>query len=75
MKKHSQCSLVVVAIKKNENTIVVDYNDNGIGMKNDEFILKNGLQNVENRIDAIKGTINFDASSGKGFKVTFSFPV
>lgn len=75
MKKHSQCTLVVVTIKKNENTIVVDYTDNGIGINNEELILKNGLQNVENRIEAIKGTINFDASSGKGFKVTFSFPV
>ena len=74
MKKHSQCSLVVVTIKKNENKIVVDYSDNGIGINKEELILKNGLQNVENRIKAIKGTINIDATSGKGFKVNFSFP-
>ena len=74
MKKHSQCSLVVVTIKKNENKIVVDYSDNGIGINKEQLILKNGLQNVENRIKAIKGTINIDATSGKGFKVNFSFP-
>lgn len=75
MKKHSQCSLVVITIKKTGNEIVVDYSDNGIGMHENAPTLKNGLRNVENRIEAIKGTINFDATSGKGFKVNFSFPV
>ena len=75
MRKHSHCSLVVVTIKKIENKIIVDYSDNGIGITQEALILKNGLQNVENRIEAIKGTINFDATSGKGFKVSFSFPV
>ncbi|WP_309640743.1 ATP-binding protein [Flavobacterium sp.] len=75
MKKHSQCSLVVITIQKMGNKIVVDYSDNGIGISENKLNLKNGLQNVENRIEAIKGTISFDATSGKGFKVNFSFPV
>jgi signal transduction histidine kinase len=29
--------------------------------------IKNGLQNVENRIHAIKGTVTFDTKSDKGF--------
>jgi signal transduction histidine kinase len=35
---------------------------------------RNGLQNVENRILAIKGTITFDTKSGKGFKSSILFP-
>ncbi len=65
----------LVTSKKNENKIVVDYKDNGIGINKEALILKNVLQNEENRNEAIKGTINFDATSGKGFKVNFSFPV
>lgn len=75
MKKHSQCSLVVLTFKKNENKLQIDYTDNGVGATDDKLKLKNGLQNVENRILAIKGTTTFDVKSQKGFKVTFIFPI
>jgi len=75
MKKHSQSSLVAISFKKTNNNIHIDYSDNGTGIASNNIILKNGLQNVENRIDSIKGTINFDSTSGKGFKVSISVPV
>jgi signal transduction histidine kinase len=75
MKKHSQCSLVVLTFKKNENKLQIDYSDNGIGATIEELNLKNGLRNVENRIQAIKGTITFDSKSDKGFKVYITFPI
>ncbi|MES2545634.1 MAG: tetratricopeptide repeat protein [Bacteroidota bacterium] len=75
MKKHSQCSLVVITFKKIDKKIQIEYSDNGIGTTLDKINLKNGLQNVENRIDAIKGTITFDNTTNKGFKVSFSFPI
>ncbi len=34
---------------------------------NHNFILKNGLQNVESRIKTINGTITFDKNSDNGF--------
>ena len=68
MKKHSQCSLVVLTFKKNEKKLHIDYSDNGIGATFDEKKSKNGLLNVENRIQAIKGTLTFDTKSNKGFK-------
>jgi len=75
MKKHSQCSLVVIAFKKTDKKIQIDYSDNGVGVPLDKINPKNGLQNVENRIDAINGTITFDNTTNKGFKVSFSFPI
>jgi signal transduction histidine kinase len=75
MKKHSKCSLVVLNFKKNEKKLQVDYSDNGLGADFDKINLKNGLQNVENRILSIKGTITFDIKSEKGFKVSFIFPI
>ena len=75
MKKHSQCSLVAITFKKNENKLQIDYSDNGVGATYDELNSRNGLQNVENRVLAIKGTITFDTESNKGFKVNFIFPI
>ncbi len=75
MKKHSKCSLVVITFKKNDAKLQIDYSDNGIGAAFEKINLKNGLQNVENRILAIKGTITFDTKSNKGFKTSFLFPI
>jgi signal transduction histidine kinase len=75
MKKHSKSSLVVISFKISEKTIFLDYTDNGVGATFDKIKIKNGLQNVENRILAIKGTVTFDTKSDKGFKVNISFPI
>ena len=74
MKKHSQCSIVVISFQKIEGKIQINYSDNGIGISN-QIVLKNGLQNVENRLATINGTLNFDTTSGKGFKASFGFPL
>jgi signal transduction histidine kinase len=71
MKKYSQCSLVVLTFKKNGNLLQINYTDNGVGATLEQLHSKNGLQNVKNRIQAIKGTIIFDDKSDKGFKVHF----
>lgn len=73
MKKHSQASLVVVKFESNGKTVFIDYTDNGKGCEKDK-IIKNGLQNMENRILAIKGTITFDSEPDKGFKVKITLP-
>jgi tetratricopeptide (TPR) repeat protein len=75
MKKHSLCSLVVISFKKNEGKLQIDYSDNGVGATFEKLTSKNGLQNVENRIQSIKGTISFDTKSNKGFKVSFMFTI
>jgi signal transduction histidine kinase len=75
MKKHSKCSLVVLTFKKTGNKLVIDYTDNGVGATLKQLNSKNGLQNVENRIQAIKGTITFETKSSKGFKVQFIIPI
>ncbi|MTH17359.1 tetratricopeptide repeat-containing sensor histidine kinase [Flavobacterium sp. LC2016-01] len=75
MKKHSQASLASTTFKINEKNLIVTYADNGTGTKNNNFILKNGLQNVESRIKTINGTITFDKNSDNGFKLSFTFPI
>lgn len=73
MKKHSQASIVVIEFLNNNKTISINYYDNGIGVNLHSFS-KKGLQNAENRIVAVSGTINFDLQIDKGFKVNIQLP-
>lgn len=73
MKKHSNASLVVISCSKKNNFYEVIYKDNGIGFKDKNIILKNGLKNMEIRIKSIKGTIKFDKNLENGFKATIHF--
>tara|TARA_R100001369_G_scaffold24665_3_gene45292 strand:- start:986 stop:2611 length:1626 start_codon:yes stop_codon:yes gene_type:complete len=65
MKKHSQATLVVILFKKENKNIQINYSDNGIGS---ELKKHTGLQNTENRILSINGTITFETHPNKGFK-------
>lgn len=73
MKKHSKASLVLIKFENDHKSIVIHYTDNGVGCEKTEMT-KNGLQNMESRIQAVKGTIYFDTEPDKGFKVKISMP-
>ncbi|WP_133607404.1 tetratricopeptide repeat-containing sensor histidine kinase [Flavobacterium cheniae] len=73
MKKHSNCSLVMIGFKETNSALEINYSDNGKGTDN-QLQIKNGLQNVENRIFSINGNITFDTEPNKGFKVKITIP-
>lgn len=73
MKKHSKANLVVIKFDSDEKSILINYTDNGVGCEKTE-IAKNGLANMESRIEAVKGTIDFDTEPHKGFKAKISMP-
>ncbi len=73
MKKYSQANFVVIGFDMQKNVIQIDYKDNGIGIS-EKLVLKNGLQNAENRIQAIKGTLTFETETRKGFRAKIIFP-
>jgi len=73
MKKHSQALLVVIKFEISLKKIFIDYTDNGKGCDKNK-IIKNGLQNMENRILSTKGTITFETEPDKGFKVKITMP-
>jgi signal transduction histidine kinase len=73
MKKHSEAPVVVLKFESSANTVVINYTDNGKGCEKNQ-IIKNGWQNMENRILSIKGTITFDSEPEKGFKVKITLP-
>lgn len=74
MKKHSQASRVVLKFERINQSVKIQYTDNGIGVPG-EMIYKNGLTNTGIRIAEINGAIIFDNKSEKGLKITISFPV
>lgn len=75
MKKHSQASVVMIRFENKDKQGYIYYSDNGVGMGEEKIIFKNGLQNVENRIKTINGTITFDSKIGRGLKVVLTFPL
>jgi signal transduction histidine kinase len=73
MKKYSQASFVVIGFDMEQNSLKIDYSDNGVGFS-EKLILKNGLQNAENRIQTINGILTFDSQTNKGFKAKILVP-
>lgn len=75
MKKHSDASLVAITFTEKDDYITINYADNGKGIDSSKMVLKNGLHNIENRIQAFKGEIDIYSDIGKGFKMQIKFPV
>jgi signal transduction histidine kinase len=69
MRKHSKATVAVISFSESGKKISVEYKDNGVG---GSLQKNNGLQNAENRILAIKGSITFETAPQKGFKVGFT---
>ena len=73
MKKHSNCSLVVIKFQIENHMLSINYIDNGNVDQVKVLNKSNGLKNVENRINTINGSINFNFS--KGFKAFIKLPL
>lgn len=73
MKKHSQADKVFLKFSKENNYINISYTDNGVGFSDN--LPKNGLQNMENRINSINGKINFDTETNNLLKINLTFPI
>lgn len=70
MKKHSEAKLVLLSFEVKEKQLQITYKDNGKGVS--QLNLKNGLQNVENRIEDVSGKCTFESENG--FKVQINIP-
>lgn len=72
-KKHSGANLVVIDFQNQARSLQINYSDNGVGFENTSQ-KKSGLQNAENRILAMKGTLTFDSQTNKGFRAKLIIP-
>lgn len=73
MKKHSKAQTVVIKLQRDDACVKLLYSDNGVGMQ--QAAAKNGLQNTENRMNSIGGTITFERILERGLEITILFPV
>jgi signal transduction histidine kinase len=75
MKKHSEATLAAIRFDVKGKKLVIDYTDDGRGWPSGHEIVKNGLRNVENRIESIGGSVIFESKSGKGCQIRMAFPI
>lgn len=70
--KHSLASEVMVSLRKNNQSIYLEYRDNGKGIDmtqlNDSFKTM-GIFGIRERVKSIGGTIDVDSAPGKGTQV------
>lgn len=64
--KYAQANNVIVQISQNENTLSLTIEDDGIGFNKSEVVLGLGLNNIENRVKLINGTVEIISAKGEG---------
>ncbi|MGN6416369.1 MAG: tetratricopeptide repeat-containing sensor histidine kinase [Pseudobacter sp.] len=74
MKKHSQARNVVIRFEKQNNQLMIRYQDDGIGLP-PQFKFGNGLSNTENRISALGGSFTFEKTETKGLRIRIIIPI
>jgi len=74
--KHSGANTLDITLVKDEDGISITIEDNGKGFDLNEARKKEGvgLQNLQTRINYLKGTIEWDTAPGKGTVVTIHVP-
>lgn len=72
MKKHSRAENVVVKFEARDNSILIHYKDDGVGLPSG-FKYGNGLTSTETRIKGIGGDFTFEEIT-KGLKILISIP-
>ncbi len=70
--KHAKANKVTITIEYKNNNLILNYEDNGIGMdikKLNDYKLKGlGLNNIDNRVKTIDGSYQIITDINKGFK-------
>ncbi|WP_156307762.1 tetratricopeptide repeat-containing sensor histidine kinase [Sphingobacterium endophyticum] len=74
MQKHSFANEVIVKFEYDSSDLLINYKDNGIGIKEDSKI-GNGLNNTETRINNLKGKITFEHHLERGLEIRVSIPI
>lgn len=73
MKKHSEASRVILNFKKENQQIIINYSDDGIGIS--DLKPKNSLQNTVSRISNLNGDVIFETENVNGLKIKIKFPI
>ena len=73
--KHSKATKVEVKIVMENNQIIIEVSDNGIGFDQNQITEGNGLRNFEERAENNEMKLNIDSVAGIGTKVLLEIPL
>jgi signal transduction histidine kinase len=73
--KHSKCTDITIEIIGHEDETVYTIDDNGIGFDISKLDYKNGLLNMQTRIEVIGGFFEISSSPNNGTNIFFSIPL
>lgn len=68
--KHAQASEILIQINCEDEELVIQFEDDGVGFDMDNLKRRGmGLENIQSRIDFLKGTISIESKKGDGLSV------
>lgn len=74
--KYAKASSISIVCKGYENHLQLNYRDNGVGVDLSDKKIKRGIgiKNIESRVLALDGNVQFISSPGQGFNCELSLP-
>lgn len=73
--KHSQATSIDIQLSFYDNTLIITYEDDGIGFDVSQTSDGIGLSSIQKRVALINGTIDINSKSGDGFVCSIEVPV
>ena len=68
--KHAHANEILIQINRENDELVIQFEDDGIGFDSDHLTRKGmGLENINSRINFLHGTISFDTAKDEGISV------
>jgi signal transduction histidine kinase len=75
VRKHAQASRVNITLSYLGDLILLDVQDNGIGLPAERKLGSFGLQSILERVEALGGTFNLESEHSQGTTLAISLPV
>jgi len=75
--KHSGATTILAQVMSQDNLITITVEDNGKGFEQSQLekLRTAGMQNIQSRVNYLRGTIDIQSSPGKGTSVHIECPV
>jgi signal transduction histidine kinase len=73
--KHGRASEIQIRMQEDKGVFSIEVSDNGCGFETSAMVRGNGLDNMERRLQSVRGSCSVESRPGAGTKVTLTFPL